>query len=259
MKKWTLLIDEFDRIHDVNILKAKMQWVAESFGFAYFNFMDTGDPSRDVPFYLGTTPQTWQDVYISNGFADADPYLTKARRFNLPFFWGKLPDIPVSGGRKSNAGRLFDAVRDFRFSDGLIIPMHFNDALGRPTSALLVYFWTGRQSEFNRVYKDSRLEIHVVSYYWAQRVIDLLARQKGREAPFRGRQSAFVRLTDREREVLQLAAWGKTNSVIADQLNLSENTVETYFRKILEKLSAPTKTAAVSIGIGAKLIEPMYF
>jgi DNA-binding NarL/FixJ family response regulator len=45
-----------------------------------------------------------------------------------------------------------------------------------------------------------------------------------------------AKLTDREREVVQLYAEGQTTKKIADRLNLSVKTVETHRRHIMEKL-----------------------
>lgn len=47
---------------------------------------------------------------------------------------------------------------------------------------------------------------------------------------------AFTVLTDREREVLQQLAEGKTTKEMADALNVSVKTVETHRRNIMEKL-----------------------
>lgn len=47
-------------------------------------------------------------------------------------------------------------------------------------------------------------------------------------------------LTDREREVVQLIAEGKTVSEIAEKLSLSINTIATYRARILEKLNLHT-------------------
>jgi len=52
--------------------------------------------------------------------------------------------------------------------------------------------------------------------------------------------TVFSHLTDREREVLQLMAEGKTSKVIAIQLNLSIKTIETHRMKIMEKLNIHT-------------------
>ncbi len=47
---------------------------------------------------------------------------------------------------------------------------------------------------------------------------------------------AFIVLTDREREVLQQLAEGKTTKEMADSLTVSVKTVETHRRNIMEKL-----------------------
>jgi DNA-binding NarL/FixJ family response regulator len=51
---------------------------------------------------------------------------------------------------------------------------------------------------------------------------------------------AFSYLSDREREVLQLVAEGKTSKEIASQLNLSIKTVEAHRMNIMEKLNIHT-------------------
>jgi DNA-binding NarL/FixJ family response regulator len=53
-------------------------------------------------------------------------------------------------------------------------------------------------------------------------------------------------LSKREIEVLECLSQGKTTSQIADTLFISENTVKTHVRRILEKLDAGNRTEAVS-------------
>ena len=57
--------------------------------------------------------------------------------------------------------------------------------------------------------------------------------------PKEGRAAAerFAGLTDREREVLQLLAEGKSSKEIADALSLGTRTVETYRAQIMDKLN----------------------
>lgn len=49
--------------------------------------------------------------------------------------------------------------------------------------------------------------------------------------------SAFSALTDREREVLQLLAEGKSTKQIASRLNLSTKTIDSHRQQIMKKLS----------------------
>ena len=57
-----------------------------------------------------------------------------------------------------------------------------------------------------------------------------------REMEQRGLEDSYDLLTDREREVLQLAAEGKPNKEIAGALNIGLTTVETHRTHILQKL-----------------------
>ena len=62
-------------------------------------------------------------------------------------------------------------------------------------------------------------------------------------------------LSEREKEVLDCLAFGQTTSQIAARLFISENTVKTHVRHILEKLEAANRTEAVSKGLRLGLIH----
>jgi DNA-binding NarL/FixJ family response regulator len=59
------------------------------------------------------------------------------------------------------------------------------------------------------------------------------------------KSSALQPLTDREMEVLQLAARGYTNKAIAVQLDISDRTVQGHLAHIFNKLQADSRTEAV--------------
>lgn len=63
------------------------------------------------------------------------------------------------------------------------------------------------------------------------------------------------RLTQREREILELMADGVGNRAIADSLFISENTVRNHVRNVLDKLQARTRTEAVVRAVRAGLIR----
>lgn len=63
------------------------------------------------------------------------------------------------------------------------------------------------------------------------------------------------RLTQREREILELMADGFGNRAIADSLFISENTVRNHVRNVLDKLQARTRTEAVVRAVRAGLIR----
>jgi DNA-binding NarL/FixJ family response regulator len=56
-------------------------------------------------------------------------------------------------------------------------------------------------------------------------------------------------LTEREIEVLKLIAKGCSNKIVADRLDITEDTVKGHVRNILEKLKANDRTHAVTIAL----------
>jgi len=61
--------------------------------------------------------------------------------------------------------------------------------------------------------------------------------------------TGYAGLTDREREVLQLLAEGKSRKEIADLLHISPRTVETHRRQIMDKLNLRTNAELTKFAI----------
>lgn len=68
--------------------------------------------------------------------------------------------------------------------------------------------------------------------------------------------SLVINLSDREMEVLTLAAKGRTNRAIAAQLSISDRTVQGHFARIFEKMLANSRTEAVMKAVSMGLIPP---
>jgi len=77
----------------------------------------------------------------------------------------------------------------------------------------------------------------------ARKVVKLLQRSGGV-----GKTTGGVRLllSDRQREMLDLLAFGEPYKVIADKMGLSIHTVRGYIRRIYEKLQVHSRTEAVA-------------
>jgi DNA-binding NarL/FixJ family response regulator len=67
--------------------------------------------------------------------------------------------------------------------------------------------------------------------------------------------SAPPTLTPRELEVLKLVAKGMSNREIGDELFISENTVQTHIRNILEKLHLHSRMEAVIYAVRERLLD----
>jgi DNA-binding NarL/FixJ family response regulator len=62
-------------------------------------------------------------------------------------------------------------------------------------------------------------------------------------------------LTERELEVLRRVAAGKSNKLIATELDISEGTVKTHMKSILPKLDASDRTHAVMIALKRGILD----
>lgn len=62
-------------------------------------------------------------------------------------------------------------------------------------------------------------------------------------------------LTERERQVLVLMSESRTNSQIARQLRISENTVKTHIKAIMQKFHTTDRAGAVAYGIRQGIID----
>jgi len=62
-------------------------------------------------------------------------------------------------------------------------------------------------------------------------------------------------LTERELEVLRAVAAGHSNKIVADLLQISEDTVKSHMRSILSKLYASDRTHAVTIALKRGIID----
>jgi DNA-binding NarL/FixJ family response regulator len=80
----------------------------------------------------------------------------------------------------------------------------------------------------------------------ARRVLDMFSKLAPKQSDYG--------LSDREKEILQLMVSGLIKKEIADRLTLSIHTVDTYLRRIYEKLEVHTRTGAVAKALKEGLV-----
>ena len=71
----------------------------------------------------------------------------------------------------------------------------------------------------------------------------------------RGLQDSYDLLTDREKEILQLLAEGRSNKEVAVLLNLSTNTVETHRTRIMQKLDLHSAAEIVLYAVRKRIVS----
>lgn len=89
----------------------------------------------------------------------------------------------------------------------------------------------------------------------ARKVLQDLAEITQVKSQSAGKSSSIRELSDREVEVLQLVADGKSNKEVANDLTISEKTVKAHLRSIFRKLEVGDRAQAVATAMRKGLVE----
>ena len=149
---------------------------------------------------------------------------------------------PANGGRESLSG--MQAIRALRkASPRLGIVAHGarpqrHSASEAIDAGALAYVAKSSDPKHLRRAVDAAAE--------AETFVDPAARRK---------ENGALRLTRRQREILQLYANGLSTEKAAKRLGLSTETVRTHTKAVLQRLEARDRTHAVAIGLRSSIID----
>ncbi len=134
----------------------------------------------------------------------------------------------------------------------VILSMHANDDYvleALRTGAIGYVLKEASISELVEAVRDAAAGRRFLSPVLAERAIDAYIRQT-QESPL----DRYETLTDREREVLHLAAEGLTNAEVAERLSISPRTVETHRGNMMRKLKLENQTDLVRYALKKGII-----
>lgn len=183
---------------------------------------------------LQSFPDEWIEHLLERGLIDDDPIRAQAMVHPAPFKWSEIGSLRQLTPKEQ---AFLDSLRQFHSGDGVAIPV----------------FGPGGRNGFTGIFlpegvvdlpPEQLVEFQIVSQYAHQRYC-ALAREPERNV---------AALSPREQEVLRWVAQGKSNSVIADIIGVSANTVDTHMRRIYQKLHVSDRVSAVLAGLGQGLI-----
>jgi len=231
----------FDGIERINAaqtpdeLIAELSKIAEQFGFEATAI--AAFPHPDIPFdqrvLAHRWPNGWFDHYMANNYVEDDPVSRHSTTSLRPFEWSEAPY-----DKKSKAAKVMNEAAEFGFATGFCVPTV------TPFGPINVTFG-GRRSELSR---EDRGMLHLVAIYAQHRATELIAgKLKG--------VAEVLRLSPREKEVLQRCAEGKTSDAIAEALGISTQTVLSHVSGACRKLGTRSRTAAVAKAMHAGLIK----
>ena len=105
---------------------------------------------------------------------------------------------------------------------------------------------TGSGADITQAVRDALAGGSPMNPRIARRVLDMFSKLAPKQRDYG--------LSDREKEILQLMTTGLIKKEIADRLSLSVHTVDTYLRRIYEKLEVNTRTGAVAKALKEGLV-----
>jgi two-component system response regulator NreC len=91
--------------------------------------------------------------------------------------------------------------------------------------------------------------------FFSPTIAQKLAEDYTRQLQSKGLEDSYELLTDREKEILQLLAEGKSNKEVAAILNLSPYTVETHRTHIMQKLDLHNTAEIVLYAVRKKIVS----
>lgn len=178
-------------------------------------------------------PDDWVHEYVELNYLAIDPIPELASKLSEPFFWHDVdklvqhtPQVDSYLEAMNNAG-LGDGLAMYVFGPGLrnaYVGLGFGDRQDLPD-------------------RDEVMRYHFLVQAAHLRLCALT--DPGERSP----------LSAREVEVLKWIALGKSNSVIADILEISTHTVDAHLRSIYRKLGVSDRTTAAIRGVGATLVS----
>ena len=180
-------------------------------------------------------PEWWVKKYVENRWYEIDPIPKAAASRTEPMWWSEAATLP-------------DLSEDALFYLGELKKAELGDGLAIP-----VFGPHGRDGYCGIGFGMAEPELDrfgVIRAQWMcqmahQKYCDLLSEKSGDD----------ITLSKREREILAWVARGKSNSVIADIIGISSNTVDTYLRRVFVKLKVADRVTAALRGLALGLVQ----
>ncbi|MBY0423174.1 MAG: LuxR family transcriptional regulator [Parvularculaceae bacterium] len=229
-------LDEAAAINDSDALLKSFRDILREIGFTVSSYHVLSSEFRKLPFDDGARyvafPEDWVRRYIDANYFDADPIMATARRVGAPFRWSDLAAFHELSGREKE---FLSDLRAAGLDSGFAVPV-------TSASGDAAYFGVGGVGHDFKGTPGALAELELLCQH-------LHVRFEALESARRD-----VALSPRETEVLSLIARGKSNSVIADIIGISSNTVDAVVRRCFEKLGTDNRVEAVLKAASRRLI-----
>lgn len=229
--------DRIGRTSDIGALWMLAVDYLGGFGFDAVGYMllRRGQPEEPVALFIHGMPDEIVQGYAAQGYGKNDSVLRYGLATGKPFLRSQLPNHTTLSRREWENRHRLDALG---LGESLILPV-FGPGNSNGIIALTFPREEGLLDRLNWT------ELQAVAQMIHLRCIAL---RPDRAVEIENPLSA------RELEILRWVAQGKSNGVIAEILQISSGTVDTYLRRVFDKLKVADRTSAAIKGVGLGLI-----
>jgi DNA-binding CsgD family transcriptional regulator len=175
------------------------------------------------------------EIYHRRGYLECDPVFKLMQQQRGPFTWHEVNRLDLTKKQRE----VMQTRHDHRLRSGISMSVHSADTN-------LIGMSVAAEDEKGRTDAEAVGKIYAICNQFQLTRAKLMGKVK-LELP-------SVQLSPREKEMLQWCSHGKSNSVIADILGISEKTVEYHLGSAFKKLDVTSRTSAVLKAVQMKLI-----
>ncbi len=226
-----------DEINNIEALLQHFTKAIESFGYeqhVFIFFPPKKSAEETLPYCPSfNIPEKIIDIYISHELYQVGPIFLEVKTTGRPVLWSDFLHSEKDYERNPKLKEFIKLLGEHGYFNGITIPVFgVRNCFGH-------FSFTSATKKMSLEDPDLIILNHVCIN---------LVRQYNRIKQLE--KTIHPPLTPREKEVLSWVLKGKSNSVIAEIMEISEHTVNTYIKRSCKKLSASSKWSA---GISAVL------
>ena len=224
-----------DKIKSADDVWSRFLRYSSAFGMNYAALVDVPGPGErliDTALYLSCPPE-WCKRYFENNYFANDPAVLHIARTTDPFTWTDALATPFYTAAQR---RVMHEASEFDMHAGFVVPL-----VGLQTRTAVIEL-AGPNKNLGT--KD-KAALQMASMAVNSRLRTI----------FTPRRHPLPPLSNREREVLQWAAVGKSDWEIGEILAISEKTVNAHIENVKRKYGVTSRIHAVVKGMNARAIH----
>ena len=213
-------IDQSNRLTTLDELIALFEKTVRRFGFNRFVYsLCTNSPLLRLAKFPGLVnhyPKAWTDHYVKNDYLEDDPIYKRSVAARGLFSWRSIEELPLTKKERL----IMEERKAAGLRDG------YTALISGPMGEL-VGVSVASDKPRRKMQKNCVSRLFAVINQFHLRFTKLV----GKPSPV-----PHVKLSEREKAVLNWSSQGKSNGDIASILGISRKTVEFHFASIFEKL-----------------------